>query len=297
MIIYGQGAIRCHPFVQHEIASIAESDLKKFDVALFGHINLLARNLTRAKLLAWTGSRLADTPRAEDTARYYQHLGRFSAAFELLSDVAMGTLGGSLKFREKISGRLADALAYMCLASAALKRYHDEAKTTANYNLVRWSTEYSLYRIQEALLGVLESLPMRPVAFVLSWVIFPLGARFRPPSDKLGARVARDILEDREARINLTEDIFVPPASEVGLGALEAALDKAVRAIPVETKLRDAVRAGKLARAPGYMLDEMGLEAGVISAQEYKFLQDADSARNEVIAVDAFDPETFLRLH
>jgi acyl-CoA dehydrogenase len=217
MIIYGQGAIRCHPFVQHEIASIAQNDLKKFDAALFGHINLLARNLTRAKLLAWTGSRLADTPRTEDTARYYQHLSRFSAAFELLSDVAMGTLGGSLKFREKISGRLADALAYMCLASAALKRYHDEGKTTANYNLVRWSTEHCLYRIQEALLGILENLPMRSVAFVLSWTIFPIGARFRPPSDKLGARVARDILEDREARHNLTDDIYVPPGTEVGL--------------------------------------------------------------------------------
>jgi acyl-CoA dehydrogenase len=297
MIIYGQGAIRCHPFVQHEIASIAQNDLKKFDVALFGHINLLARNLTRAKLLAWTSSRLADMPRAEDTARYYQHLGRFSAAFELLSDVAMGTLGGSLKFREKISGRLADALAYMCLASAALKRYHDEGKTTANYNLVRWSVETCLYRIQEALVGILENLPMRSAAFWLSWVIFPLGARFRPPSDKLGARVARDILEDREARINLTGDIFVPPAGEVGLGALEAALDKAVRAIPVETKLRDAVRAGKLARAPGYMLDDMGLEAGVITADEYKLLQEADAARNEVIAVDAFTPETFKTLH
>jgi acyl-CoA dehydrogenase len=297
MIIYGQGAIRCHPFVQHEIDAIAGKNLKKFDKALFGHINLLFRNGTRAKLLAWSGSRLAAAPRTEDTARYYQHLSRFSAAFELLSDVAMGTLGGSLKRREKISGRLADALAYMVLASAALKRYHDEGKTTANYNLVRWSTEHCLYRIQDALLGVLESLPMRAVGFCLGWAIFPLGARFRPPSDKLGARVARDILEDREARINLTEDIFVPPPGEVGLGALEAALDKAVRAIPVETKLRDAVRAGRLDRAPGYMLDDMGLKAGIITTEEYKMLQDADAARNEVIAVDAFDPETFKTLH
>jgi acyl-CoA dehydrogenase len=229
--------------------------------------------------------------------RYYQHLSRFSAAFELLSDMAMGTLGGTLKRREKISGRLADALAYMYLASSALKRYHDEAKTTANYNLVRWSVELCLYRIQEALLGVLENLPMRAAAWWLSWIIFPLGARFRPPSDKLGARVARDILEDREARINLTQDIFVPPATEVGLGALEAALDKAVRAIPVETKLRDAVRAGTLDRAPGYMLDEMGLKAGVISQAEYDLIQEADAARNEVVAVDAFDPETYKTLH
>ena len=297
MIIYGQGAIRCHPFVQHEIAAIADNDLKKFDKAIFGHVNLLARNATRAKLLAWTGSRLAAAPRTEDTSRYYQHLSRFSAAFELLSDVAMGTLGGSLKRREKISGRLADALAYMYLASCSLKRYHDEGKTTANYNLVRWSAEHCLYRVQEALLGVLENLPARPAAWLLSWAIFPLGARFRPPSDKLGARVARDILEDREARINLTEDIFVPPPGEVGLGALEAALAKAVRAIPVETKLRDAVRAGKLDRAPGYMLDELGLKAGVITAHEYKLLQDADAARNEVVAVDAFDAQTFKNLH
>ena len=297
MIIYGQGAIRCHPFVQHEITAIADNDLKKFDKALFGHINLLFRNITRAKLLAWSGSRLAAAPRTADTAHYYQHLSRFSAAFELLSDVAMGTLGGSLKRREKISGRLADALAYMYLASAALKRYHDEAKTTANYNLACWSVEHCLYRVQEALRGVLENLPMRAAAWWLGWVIFPLGARFRPPSDKLGARVARDILEDREARLNLTQDIFVPPADEVGLGALEAALDKAVRAIPVETKLRDAVRAGQLDRAPGYMLDEMGLKSGVITQDEYRTLQDAEAARNEVIAVDAFNAETFKTLH
>ena len=297
MIVYGQGAIRCHPFVQHEIAAIAKNDLKKFDAALFGHVNLLMRNVTRAKLLAWSGSRFAAAPRTEDTARYFQHLSRFSAAFELLSDVAMGTLGGSLKRREKISGRLADALAYMYLASASLKRYHDEGKTTANYALVRWSAEHCLYRVQEALLGVLENLPARGAAFALSWVIFPLGARFRPPSDKPGARVARDILEDREARIHLTGDIFVPPPTEEGLGTLEAALDKAVRAIPIETKLRDAVRAGTLDRAPGYMLDEKGRDAGIITDAEYRLLQDAEAARNEVIAVDAFDAETFKTLH
>ena len=297
MIIYGQGAIRCHPFVQHEIKAVADNDIKKFDAALFGHINLVVRNVVRSKLLALTGSRLAAAPQVQDTRRYYQHLSRFSAAFEFASDVAMGTLGGSLKRREKISGRLADALAYLYLASCALKRYHDEPKTTANLNLVCWCVDYSLYRVQEALRGVIENLPTRAAAFMLKLASFPLGARFRPPSDVLGARVARDILEDREARINLTEDIFVPPAGEVGLGALEAALDKAVRAIPVETKLRDAVRAGKLDRAPGYMLDALGLKAGVITEEEYKWLQDADAARNEVVAVDAFNPETFKTLH
>ncbi len=297
MIIYGQGAIRCHPFVQKEIDSVANNDLKKFDLAIFGHVNLLVTRSVRALLLALTGSRLAGAPQTEDTARYYQHLSRFSAAFTILSDTAMGTLGGALKRREKISGRLADGLAYLYLASAALKRYHDEAKTTANYALVRWSVELCLYRVQEALLGVLENLPNRPAAILLDVLIFPLGARFRPPNDKIGGRVARDILEDREARKTLTRDVYIPPADQPGLGALEAALDKAVGALPIETKLRDAVRAGKLDRAPGHMLDDLGLAAGVISQDEYDRLNEARDARNEVIQVDAFDPEIYRTLH
>ncbi|GAA0724930.1 acyl-CoA dehydrogenase [Dokdonella soli] len=297
MIVYGQGAIRCHPFVQKEIDAIAKNDLAAFDRAIFGHVNLFATRAIRAKLLALTGSRLADVPRTEDTHRYYQHLSRFSAAFTIVSDTAMGTLGGSLKRREKLSGRLADALAYLYLASCALKRYHDEPKTRPNHALACWSAELCLYRIQEALLGVLDNLPVRWAAVLLKLAIFPLGARFRPPSDRLGTEVARDILEDREARRTLTADVFVPPPDEPGLGALEAALDKAVRAIPIETKLRDAVRAGRLDRAPGYMLDDLGVAAGVISGVEYDLLNEARDARDEVIAVDAFDPEVYKTLH
>jgi len=297
MIIYGQGAIRCHPFVQKEIQAVAANDLAKFDKAIFGHVNLFITRAIRAKLLALTGSRLADAPSVQDTHRYYQHLSRFCAAFTIVSDTAMGTLGGSLKRREKLSGRLADALAYLYLASAALKRYHDEPKTASNFALVRWSVELCLHRLQEALVGVLDNLPVRWVAVLLKLAIFPLGARFRPPSDRLGTEVARAILEDREARHTLTGDVFVPPPDEPGLGALEAALDKAVRAIPVETKLRDAVRAGRLDRAPGHMLDDLGLAAGVISAEEYALLNEARGARDEVVAVDAFDPEIYKTLH
>ncbi|MBA8889550.1 acyl-CoA dehydrogenase [Dokdonella fugitiva] len=297
MIVYGQGAIRCHPFVQKEIDAVAKNDLAAFDRAIFGHVNLFVTRATRAKLLAWSGSRLAGAPRTEDTHRYYQHLSRFSAAFTIISDTAMGTLGGSLKRREKLSGRLADALAYLYLGSAALKRYHDEPKTRPNYALACWSAELCLYRIQDALLGVLDNLPVRWAAVLLKLAIFPLGARFRPPSDKLGSEVARDILENREARTTLTADVFVPPPGEPGLGSLEAALDKAVRAIPIETKLRDAVRAGRLDRAPGYLLDDLGVAAGVISGAEYDLLNEARDARDEVIAVDAFDPAVYKTLH
>ncbi len=297
MMIYGQGAIRCHPFVQKEIDAVAHDNLAAFDHAIFAHLNLYLTRAMRAALLAWSGSRLAATPDAHDTRRYYQHLSRFSAAFTVLSDTAMGTLGGSLKRREKLSGRLADALAWMYLASAALKRYHDEPKTRSNFALARWSAELALFRIQEALLGVIDNLPARWVAVLLKGTIFPLGARFRPPSDRLGSEVARDLLEDREARHTLSADVFIPPADEDGLGALEAALDKAVRAIPIETKLRDAVRSGRLDRAPGYMLDDLGVQAHIISGEEYDLLNEARDARDEVIAVDAFDPQQYRTLH
>ena len=113
-------------------------------------------------------------------------------------------------------------------------------------------------------------------------------------------RVARGVLarlEDREARHTLTADVFVPPPDEPGLGELEAALERAVGALPIETKLRDAVRAGAIDRAPGFMLDELGLAAGVITKAEYDALNEARAARDEVVAVDAFTPEVYKTLH
>ncbi len=297
MIIYGQGAIRCHPYVQKLIRAVDAKDRKRLDKAVFGYVNFVATRAVRAFLLGLTGSRLARVPDTHDMRRFYQHLTRFSSAFALVSDLSMGVLGGSLKRREKISGRLADALAWQYLAAASLKRYHDETKLASNYDLARWSTALALYRVQEALVGVLDNLPSRPLAALARFLVFPFGPRFRPPSDKLGRRAARAILENREARVHLSEDIYVPEAGEIGLGALEAALEKAVRAMPVDVKLRDAVRDGRLERAPGHMLDDMALAAGVISEEEYQLLDAAREARQRVVEVDVFDEATYRGLH
>ncbi|HET8900033.1 MAG TPA: acyl-CoA dehydrogenase [Rhodanobacteraceae bacterium] len=297
MIIYGQGAIRCHPWVHKLITAVDRKDRAGFDRALFGYVNFVVTRGVRAWLLGLSGARLARVPAAADLGRQYQHLSRFSAAFAFLSDIAMGTLGGSLKRREKISGRMADVLAWLYIASATLKRYHDEPKLASNYDLARWGVALALYRIQQALLGILDNLPSRGAAWLARWVIFPLGPRFRPPSDALGRRVARAILEDREARRNLTPDIFVPPPDEPGLGRLEAALDQAVRALPIEAKLRDAVRDGRLERVPGDLLDDLGLAAGILTEQEYQQLDDARSARDEEVQVDSFSAEEYKALH
>jgi acyl-CoA dehydrogenase len=296
MIVYGQGAIRCHPWVPRLIDAIAAKDLARFDVATFGYVNFVFTRGVRALLLGLTLGRLARVPIDTELKRYYQQLTRFASAFAFVSDVCMATLGGSLKRREKISGRLADALAWQYLAAATLKRYHDENKFAANYDLARWAATSALYRTQEALRGVLDNLP-GPLALLARCLVFPLGAHLRRPSDLLGQRAARAILEDREARLNLTQDIYVPGPNEPGLGELEAALDKAVRALPVETKLRDAMRAGRLERAPKDRLDALGLAAGIITQEEYDALAEAEAARDAVVQVDAFDPHAYRQLH
>ena len=295
MIIYGQGAIRCHPFAQEEMEAVASGDLARFDRAFFGHVNHAFRCAARSLVLGLSDGRGAPVP-GGPLRRYVQRLDRMSAAFALVSDACMGTLGGQLKRREKITGRLADALAWLYLASATVKRFHDEGQRPGDLPFARWACEHALHQVQEALRGVLENLPSRPAAWAVRALVFPAGARYRPPSDALGSAVARALLEDADARARLTRHIFLPDADEPGLGRLEAALGRALDALAVEAKVRDAVRAGRLDKAAGDELLDRALEAGVIDADERKRVARADEARDEVIQVDAFDPETFRGL-
>ncbi|QQR90976.1 MAG: acyl-CoA dehydrogenase [Myxococcales bacterium] len=297
MIIYGQGAIRCHPFVQHEMMAVADRDLKKFDWAFFGHVGFVFSSVARALVLGMTGSRGAMTGVSGAAGKWLAHLTRMSTSFALVSDIAMATLGGSLKRREKISGRLADALAWLYIASATVKKYHDEGHQEKYTPMLEWCCTHALYKIQEALSGVLDNLPMRPAAFLIRSIIFPWGKCFKEPSDALGSLVARALLEDKEEREELTRDIYIPPSNEAGLGKLEAALDKAVDALKVERKIRDAIREGKIDKAPGDALVNNALEAGIISKEEAKLIELADEARNEVIRVDAFESHVFRTMH
>ena len=293
MIIYGQGAIRCHPFAQEEIRAVAERDLTRFDRAFWSHVGYVATNAVRAFFLGISGGRITRSPVRGDVGHFFGQLTHMSAAFALISDAAMATLGGQLKRREKISGRLADALAWMYLGSAALKRYVDEGRPACDLPFVQWSCVYSLQQIQTALVGVLENLPNRPAAWALRALVFPLGARHRAPSDKLGATVARALLEDRQACLSFTGDIYTPRGDEPGLGRLEEALERAVEALAVESKIRDAVRAGLLDKAPGDLMLERAFELKRITKSELQQVLDADEIRDEVIQVDSFEPATF----
>lgn len=296
MIIYGQGAIRSHPFAEEEIRAVADHDLARFDRAFWPHAGHVMTNATRAFFLGISNGGLARPPADGEVKRYLRQLTRMSAAFALVSDTAMVTLGGQLKRREKITGRLADALAWMYLGSSALKRYIDTGRPAHDLPFVQWSCEHALWQIQEALIGVIDNFPSRPAAWMLRPLAFPFGARYRPPSDELGAALARGLLEDRQVRASLTADIYEPRPTELGLGRLTAALDHAVAALAVETKMRDAVRAGLLDKAPGDLLLARAFELGIITEEERQQVLQADQIRDEVIQVDSFDPETFASL-
>jgi len=296
MIIYGQGAIRCHPYALEEIEAVAAEDRSRFDRAFFGHVNFVFSSAARALVLGLSDGRIARSPLPGPAAPWFGRLTRISAAFALVSDACMATLGGKLKRREKITGRLADVLAWSYLASAALKRFCDEGQPQRELPFLDWGCAHALFQCQEALSGVLDNLPSRPTAWLLRPLVFPLGRRLRPPSDRQGAAVARALLDDPEARAALTADVFLPPAEEPGLGRLESALSKAVAALRVEAKIRDALRRGELDHSPGDALADRALEAGIIDAEERKRIHDADEAREEAIRVDSFSPEEFARL-
>ena len=297
LIIFGQGAIRCHPYVLAEINATREPDRAKasrdFDAALFGHMRFAIANGIRAFLLGITGSQWAGTPAvAPETRRHFQKLTRFSAAFAFLADVSMLVLGGGLKRREKLSARLGDVLSAMYLCSAALKRYEHQGRQQSDLPLLEWSVWDAMFRAQNAIEGVISNYPSRLVGWLLRRVIFPLGRPYVVPSDQLGHEVARLLIAPSSTRDRLTAGIYLPKNESEVVGCLEAALEAAIKAEGVEQKIRAAQKDGRLAAAGAEDLVQAALAAGTITAEEHAILQRATQLRNQAIRVDDF-PQDF----
>jgi acyl-CoA dehydrogenase len=293
MIIFGQGAIRCHPYARHEMEAAQARDLARFDKAFFAHVGFVVSNATRSAVLGLSGGALAHAPLGGEAGGVLRKLSRFSAAFALVSDACMGTLGGSLKRKECITGRLADALAWMYIASAAVKKHVEEGEPARDRDLFRWATTEALWQVQVALDGVLANLPSRATALVLRPLVFPLGRRLRPPSDRLVGKVARALLDGGEARLALTREMYVPKEGKVGLPLLERALALTLAAEPARKKLREAVKGKKLPRADEAELFEPALKAGILSDPEVRALREAAASRWEAVQVDEFPIDGF----
>jgi len=292
LIIFGQGAIRGHPYVLKEIVATQEPDEAKalvdFDAAFFGHVAFVVSNFARALWLGFVRGHFVGVPGDAHVRRYYQQLTRLSSGFALMADAAMFVLGGSLKRRERLSARLGDILSQLYLASAALKRYADQGCPADDRPLLHWSIQDALHKAQEAFYGLFDNLPNRAAAFVLRNVIFPNGKEFDTPRDQLGQAVVRMLLEPGAARDRLTAGVFVPQDPDEPLAALEAALRAVIAAEPVEAKLRVAAKAGAISAG---FADELGAQAlanGVISQAEAATLERAKTLRRKVIMVDDF---------
>jgi acyl-CoA dehydrogenase len=300
LIIFGQGAIRCHPYVLREMRAAKELDgaeaSREFDDALTSHIGHVIANGMRAFVHGMTGSRLAPVPAgaAAETARYYQHLGHLSAALAFLADVSMGALGGALKRKEKISARLGDVLSMMYLVSATLKRYEDEGRIREDLPLLHWSVRDALWQAQQAIDALYANFPVKPLRWLLRWAVFPLGTPFRPPKDKHNHECARLALEPGAARERLTAGMYVPNGEADATGVLEAAFYATVACEPIEKKLREAVKKGSLAPRTDADMAALARDAGVISADEYAQWQRKEALRKQVIRVDDF-PADFGR--
>ncbi len=295
MIIFGQGAIRCHPFILKEMEAAQEKDLQRgaieFDKALTGHIGFTISNAARTLWLGLTGARFQNAPKSGSERYYYQQTTRMSAAFALVADVTMLTLGGNLKRKEKLSGRLADMLSQLYLISACLKRYHDDGSPKEDLPLLQWACDDALYQMQESLRGLLRNLPMRPLASVLRFMIMPWGKSYHLPDDRLGHKATRILLSPSEARDRLTDGIYVPQSEDEALGRLESALRKVIDAESVERILRSAVKNGKLTKSREDELVDRGLAAGVIEPHDAELVKAAIAARRAVIKVDDFSPD------
>lgn len=302
MIIFGQGAIRGHPWVLKEIEATRETDhgkaVRALDHAFFGHVAFTMSNVARVLWMGLTGGRLTAVPGAPELRRYYQQFTRLSSGFALTADVAMFLCGGTLKRRERLSARLGDVLSQLYLASAVLKRYEDDGRPEADLPLVRWGLLDCLNRIEESFYSIFENLPWPIAAWLLRGLIFPMvmpyGREFAPPRDPLGHAVVRLMMTPGATRKRLTRGVFVSSDENDAVRTLESALEAAIAAEPVGAKLRVAQQAGRIARGFADQMATEGLKNGVINDAEFGLLQRAAALRRKAIMVDDF-PKDFGR--
>lgn len=294
LLIFGQGAILCHPWVLKEMKAAQNPDTvagtNEFDRNLFGHIGYAISNAVRSFWFGLTASRIGAAPGDDYTRRFFRKMDRYSANLALMADISMLTLGGKLKFKESLSGRLGDVLSHLYMTSAMLKRYHDEGAPAADRTLLAWAFHDSVHQIELSLSAALRNFPIRPIGWLMWALIFPWGRRAHAPGDRLGHRAAALLMTPNEARDRLAKGVFTTPCENNPAGRINSYLAKAVLAEPVERKFLKALKTkGIEALDFASQLDE-GVREGWITAEERKQLEELRTMTLDTITVDDFDP-------
>lgn len=295
LIIFGQGALRSHPHLYDEIKAAQDPDSKAglhaFEQAFGAHAAFSLSNVASALVHNLTRGLFLSTPdKAYAAGDYYRQVARHSRNFALVADLTVMVLGGALKSRQKLSGRLADALSELYLASCALKRFEDDGRRTTDEPLVALTVQNSLARCDLALRGTIDNFPVFMARVVMRWAVFPLGTNAWPASDKLAGQVARMALEPGEVRDRLTHPIFVSTVPNDPTGCLEAAMAKVIAAEPVEKKLERAIKAGLIRRYHGMDWIGEAVTKAILTDSEAALLRETEVLVARVIAVDDFDP-------
>ncbi|MCU0953956.1 MAG: acyl-CoA dehydrogenase [Hyphomicrobium sp.] len=301
LITFAQGALRSHPYLILEIRSAQNPDetkgLDEFEPTFLNHIAHAVSNMANAFFHNITFGYFAPAPSAvPDLKTHYRQLSRAARNFAVVSDTTIAVLGGGLKTKQKICGRLADALSELYFASCILKRFEDDGRPTADRPIVDFTVANGLARFDEALRGAVTNFPSAPVRWLLRAVVFPLGRHYAPAPDKLGSTVAGLVLKPGEVRDRLTRHIFVSKDASDPAGVLEVTLAKVVAAEEAEKKLEKAIRAGTVRRYHGIDWIEEAAKQSVVTADEAVLLREVETLVARVIAVDHFDPAE-LRPH
>ena len=303
MIIFGQGALRAHPYLFKAIESTTIENpkmaLQQFDEQVFQHIGLIAHNKIRAFWLGLTHALFNRVPSGK-TCRYYQHLNRFSAAFSYLADVCILVFGAKLKRMECLSGRLGDILSLLFIGSAVLKHFKVYQEPLDEWPLVQWSMDYILSTIENRFYDIFRNIPMRWLGFILKKILFPLGRRFSSPSDKLLEEVSQLISIPSAIRTKLCNTVYLGlcQGKEQPLGLLEKTLAAVIKTAPLSAKIKKAIENKTISEQEDPIVQyKVAFDAKIISRKEYEELLEVDRLRLEVIYVDDFSSEDLSRVN
>ena len=293
LLIFGQGSILCHPYIIKEMRAAQDPDAKagiqQLDAVLYPHIGGAISNAVRSFWFGITGSKIGAAPGDAYTKKFFRKLDRYAANLALLTDISLGALGGKLKFKESLSGRLGDVLSHLYMMGAVLKRHHDEGAPEADKPLLAWAFHNSAYEIELALSQALRNFPIKPLGWLLWPVVFPFGRRAVAPGDRLSHRVAMLLMAPNEARDRLGQGVFLTPCENNPGGRIDSYLAAAVAAEPVERKFLKALKTRDIeALDYGAQLDE-GVREGWITADERKQLEELRALTLDTIMVDDFD--------
>ncbi|MCH8569592.1 MAG: acyl-CoA dehydrogenase [Balneolales bacterium] len=298
LMIFGQGAIRCHPYALKEIQALSNNDLNAFDDAFWSHIGHVVRNMFRSVLLSVSRGRLASSPVSGPAAKYYKKMAWTSATFAFIADVAMGSMGGALKIREKLTGRFADILMWMYLGTSVLRRFEAEGRKKEDEAFLHYSMQLCFSNIQEAFEGIFKHLEVPGLNWLFRGPV-SLWSRMNTigtaPGDKLAHIVAKSVQIPGEQRDRLTPGTYIAKQDSEPAAQLEKAFMLSVQAEDVARKIKDAVKKGILPRKKPFELIKIALDKSVISQAEFNLVMRAETERAEAIRVDDFTLDEYLK--